>query len=91
MGTYLTDVFDADYAYDAGDAADADAIPHICHFFYTHTFWGLKILHSKVRKFTTKIASRQNSVNLGKKLPRDKNSVNYHHREQIDIFISKTD
>ena len=38
MGTYLTDVFDADYAYDAGDAADADAIPHICHFFYTHTF-----------------------------------------------------
>ena len=38
-------------------------IPDICHFFYTTTFWGLKILHSKVRKFTTKIASRQNSVN----------------------------
>ena len=38
-------------------------IPHICHFFYTTTFWGLKILHSKVRKFATKIASRQNSVN----------------------------
>ena len=31
-------------------------------FFYTNTFWGLKILHSKVRKFTTKKASRQNSV-----------------------------
>ena len=38
-------------------------IPDICHFFYTHTFSGLKILHSKVRKFATKIASRQNSVN----------------------------
>ena len=32
-------------------------------FFYTHTFSGLKILHSKVRKCATKIASRQNSVN----------------------------
>ena len=32
-------------------------------FFYTHTFSGLKILHSKVRKFATKIALRQNSVN----------------------------
>ena len=30
-------------------------------FFYTTTFWGLQILHSKVRKFATKIASRQNS------------------------------
>ena len=29
-------------------------IPDICHFFYTHTFSGLKILHSKVRKFATK-------------------------------------
>ena len=38
-------------------------IPDICHFFYTHVFWGLKILHSKVRKFATKTASRQNSVN----------------------------
>ena len=47
-------------------------IPEICHFFYTHTFWGLKILHSKVRKFPTKKASRQNSVNLWHKLPRDK-------------------
>ena len=28
-------------------------IPHICHFSYTHIFWGLKILHSKARKFTT--------------------------------------
>ena len=34
-------------------------IPHICLFFYTSTFWGLKILRSKVRKFATKIASRQ--------------------------------
>ena len=39
-------------------------IPEICHLFYTHTFWGLKILHSKVRKFRTKKASRQNSVKL---------------------------
>ena len=37
-------------------------IPDICHFFYTSTFKGLKILHSKVRKFATKVASRQNSV-----------------------------
>ena len=40
-----------------------ECIPDICHFFYTHTFSGLEILHSKVRKFATKIASRQNSVN----------------------------
>ena len=32
-------------------------------FFYTSIFQGLKILHSNVRKFATKIASRQNSVN----------------------------
>ena len=32
-------------------------------FFYTHTFFVQKILHSKVRIFTQK-ASRQNSVNL---------------------------
>ena len=38
-------------------------IPDICHLFYTSRFWGLKILHSKVRKFATKIASRQHSVN----------------------------
>ena len=38
------------------------SIPDICHFFYTHIFWGLEILHLKVRKFATKIASRQNSV-----------------------------
>ena len=38
-------------------------IPDICHFFYTSIFWGLKILHSKVRKFATRIVSRQNSVN----------------------------
>ena len=43
-------------------------IPHICHFFYTHTFWGMKILHWKVRKFTTKVALRQNSVNHSVKL-----------------------
>ena len=36
----------------------AVVIPDICHYFYTHTFSGLKILHSKVN-------SRQ-------KLPRDK-------------------
>ena len=38
-------------------------IPHICHIFYTSTFWGLKNVHSKVRKFAPKTASRQNSVN----------------------------
>ena len=32
-------------------------------FFYTNTFWGLKMLHLKVGKFTTKKASQQNSVN----------------------------
>ena len=37
----------------------ATDIPDFCHFFYTHTFSGLKILHSKVRKSATKIASRQ--------------------------------
>ena len=37
-------------------------IPHTWHIFYTSTFWGLKILHSKVRKLVTKIASRKNSV-----------------------------
>ena len=41
-------------------------IPHICHFFNTNTFLDQKILHSKVRKFATKIASRQNSVNFDK-------------------------
>ena len=30
-------------------------IPDICHFYYTHTFSGLKILHSKARKFATKL------------------------------------
>ena len=36
-------------------------IPHICHLFYTTTFWDLKILHSKVRKFATKncLATKQ--------------------------------
>ena len=44
------------------------SIPDICHFFYTHKFWGLKILHSKVRKFMTKVASQQNSVNHSVKI-----------------------
>ena len=35
------------------------SILHICHFFYTTTIWGLKILHLKVRK-------------CAKKLPHDK-------------------
>ena len=47
-------------------------IPDICHFFYTHAFWDLNILHSKVRKFATKNPSRQNSVNLRRKLHHDK-------------------
>ena len=37
-------------------------ILHICHIIYTTTIWGLKILHLKVRKCATKVASRQNSV-----------------------------
>ena len=37
-----------------------------------------KGLATKQRKFATQIASQQNSVN-------------YHHRAQIDIFIPKTD
>ena len=44
-------------------AMESGCILDICHFFYTHTFSGLKILHAKARKFATKIASRQNSVN----------------------------
>ena len=58
-------------------------------FFYTTTFWGLEILHSKVRKFATKIASRQNSVNLRQKLPCDKNCVNHHHTAEIDTMCVK--
>ena len=42
----------------------SSSILHISHFFYTTTIWGLKILHLKVRKCTTKVASLQNSVNL---------------------------
>ena len=42
-------------------------IPHICHLFYTTAIWGLEILHLKVRKFPTKIASRQKSKQ--RKLP----------------------
>ena len=41
-----------------------DAIPDICHLFYTTTICDLEILHLKVRKFGTKVASRQNSVNF---------------------------
>ena len=37
-------------------------------FFYTHTNLGPKVLHSKVRKFLTKKAPRQNRVNLRHKL-----------------------
>ena len=59
------------------------------HLFYTTTFWGLKILHSKVRKFATKIASRQNSVNLRQKLPCNKNCVNHHHTAEIDTMCVK--
>ena len=43
-------------------------------FFYTHTFSGLKILHSKVRKFATKIVSRENSVN-------------HHSRANFHIYV----
>ena len=43
--------------------ANFTTIPDICNYFYAHTFPGLKILHTKARKFATKIASRQNSVN----------------------------
>ena len=61
-------------------------IPHICHIFYTHTFfrpenftlksariYDKKGLATKQRKFATQITLRQNSVN-------------YNHREQIDIW-----
>ena len=39
-------------------------IPDICHFLYTNAFFRpVKKSTKKVRKFATKIASRQNSVN----------------------------
>ena len=38
-------------------------IPDICHIFYTSRLLGLKISHSKLRKFATNLFSRQNSVN----------------------------
>ena len=44
--------------------------------FYTTTFWGLKILHSKVRKFATNSASRQNSVN-------------HHSRAKFHIYFTQ--
>ena len=54
-------------------------------FFYTHTYWGLKILHSKARKFTTKKTPRQNSVNCAtqialRKLPSQRTNLHiYKH------------
>ena len=38
-------------------------IPHICHFWYATIFLGLWKVRQKVRKFATKIAPQQNSVN----------------------------
>ena len=38
-------------------------IPHICHFWYATIFLGLWKVRQKVRKFGTKIAPQQNSVN----------------------------
>ena len=61
-------------------------IPHICHLFYTHIFFVQKILYSKVREFTTKKASRQNSINL-RPITLQQNIVNYNHREQINWFF----
>ena len=43
---------------------ECSTIPDIYPFFYTDIFWDLKFLHPKVRKFVTKISSRQNSVKL---------------------------
>ena len=51
---------------------DHVVIPDICPFLYTDTFCGLKIIHQKVHKFATKIASSQNSINLRHKLPHGK-------------------
>ena len=39
-------------------------IHHICHFYYTNTFLKPVRITPKVRKFATKISSRQYSVNL---------------------------
>ena len=50
-------------AKDESPKGESDRIPHICLFFYTTAIWCVEILHSKVRKFATKVASRQNSVN----------------------------
>ena len=43
-------------------------------FFYTTAIWGVEILHLKVRKFATKVASRQSIVN-------------YHPRTQIINYV----
>ena len=45
-------------------ATTLPSIPHICHLFYTTAIWGVEILHLKVRRFETKVASRKNSVNF---------------------------
>ena len=37
--------------------ARSQSIVHICPFYYTTAIWGLEILHLKVRKFATKVAS----------------------------------
>ena len=55
-------------------------------FFYTHIFWGLEILHSKVRKFATKIASRQNSV-IHHSVQNYTHSVKLHTMCKITHFV----
>ena len=60
------------YEYRIYSGVDPVPISDICHFFYTNTFLDQKTLHSKVRKFATKIALQQNSVNFWQKLPRNK-------------------
>ena len=44
--------------------------PHTSYlsFFYTTAILGVEILHLKVRKFATKVALRQNSVNSNHEL-----------------------
>ena len=44
-------------------------IPHICHFWYATIFLGLWKVRQKVRKFATKIAPQQNSVNWYFEIP----------------------
>jgi len=63
-------------------------IPDICLFFFPHTFSGLKILHSKVLKFATKIALRQNSVNQNWEV-KFTLSVNLHTVCEITQYVYK--